>query len=65
MIKKLRDAAPRVTRQQLVDPQAHVPHAERLARARAVDLRDNHVIEHTAEGYAVVRPVDPNRRFGE
>lgn len=63
MIEKLDDAKPRLTRQQLADPQATVPHGDRLRRAGVVDLRENHVVEHTDDGYVVFRAVDADRRF--
>lgn len=64
MIRRLNDAAPRVTRQQLADPHAGVPYEERMARAGAVDLRDNaRVIDH-GDGYVTVEPIDPTKRWG-
>lgn len=63
MIKKLNDTAPRLTRQQLADPQAGTPYMTRLERSGAVDLRDNKVIEHRNDGYVVIRPIDPQKRF--
>lgn len=62
---KIDDSKPRLTRQQIADPHADVPHLDKLAEAGAVDLRDNVVVESLGNGYATARPVDQSKVHGK
>jgi hypothetical protein len=58
------DSEPFVSRARLAAPEGELSYAERLARARAVDLRDNGRLVELEDGYWTVEPVDRGRRHG-
>ena len=63
-MKKLIDSTARVTRAELADPHAGKAFLTRLQKhANAIDLRDNHVVVHGADGYVEFRPTDKSKRF--
>ena len=56
-------AAPLVTRESQV-PGHGVPHAEKLRKSGAVDVRDNVVVERTGGGFLRIQPKDAAKRHG-
>jgi hypothetical protein len=62
--KPITDTEPFVAREDLARPGGKMPHLERLAKAQAVDLRDNVRLEPESDGYWRVVPLDPTRCHG-
>ena len=62
MTKKRVDSKPYTSRGDLVDPSARTSHVQRLRDARAIDHRNNLVIERRQDGYASFRAIDPKKR---
>ncbi len=48
----------RVTREDIANPYHDIPDDELLKRAKVVDLRDNHTVEHLPNGRIMVHPID-------
>ena len=42
-----------------------IPLDERLKKAGAIDLRDNHTIEDHGNGYVTIHPIDRNKKWGD
>lgn len=49
------------SREDLANPFRKIPYKERLIKARAVDLKDNHKIEDLDNGYMKITPIDESK----
>jgi hypothetical protein len=63
MVFRLFDNVPRVSRDDLADPNRHVSLEARLIAAGAPDLRDNAVVMDEGGGYVTILPKDASKRW--
>lgn len=65
-MKRLKFRAIRpLTREDLADPFRYIPYEQRLIKAEAVDLTDNHTIEYLPSGHIKITHIDAGKLVKE